>query len=231
MGEAGSVVASVAQLRAVFLGAPGAGKGTQAQQLAATGGALHVSTGDMLREHKAKGTPLGKQAQEFMDSGRLVPDSLIIAMVKERIAAPDAQSAWILDGFPRTLPQAEALDASLGARGLTHVVSFAIPQSELLARLSGRRTCGNCGAIWHVQFKPTTRDGICDKCGGRLVHRPDDHPDAVSKRLEVFRVQTEPLLVYYRQRGILVELDANRPPEQVFDALKALVAKPVSKRA
>ena len=221
--------ASVA-LRAVFLGAPGAGKGTQAQQLAASGGALHISTGDMLREHRAKGTMLGKQAQSYMDAGKLVPDDVIINMVQERIAAPDARRAWILDGFPRTLPQAEALDRSLGAQGLTHVVSFAIPHAALMERLTGRRTCGQCGAIWHVKFKPTKEQGRCDKCGGGLVHRSDDRPDAVHTRLEAFRVQTEPLLAYYRGRSVLVELDADRPPEQVFEALKVLVSRPAAKR-
>ncbi|MEZ5963351.1 MAG: adenylate kinase [Planctomycetota bacterium] len=214
-------------LRAVFLGAPGAGKGTQAQRLAAECGVLHISTGDMLREHVKAGTEFGKKANTFMASGKLVPDDVIIGMVEERIARSDAASAgpsWILDGFPRTLPQAEALDRQLGARGVSHAVWFAVPRDVLVARLSGRRTCGQCGAIWHVDFKPTRDPSACDKCGGPLVQREDDRPQAVGKRLEVFALQTEPLLAYYRQRQVLVELDADRTPEQVFADLVAVVS-------
>jgi len=221
-------VAAPSDLRAVFLGAPGAGKGTQAQRLAAECGVLHVSTGDMLREHVKAGTELGRKAETYMTTGKLVPDDVIIGMVEARIAVPAAKEpapGWILDGFPRTLPQAEALDRRLGRAGLTHAVWFAVPRPTLVARLTGRRTCGACGAIWHVQFKPTVEPTRCDKCGGPLQQRADDQPEAVDERLQVFAVQTEPLLAYYRQRGVLVELDADRAPDLVFADLCAVVSR------
>jgi adenylate kinase len=221
-------------VRAVFLGAPGAGKGTQAMRLANSRGFAHISTGDMLRGQVAQGSELGQKAKAFMDSGKLVPDDLIIAMVQKRIAEPDARAAWILDGFPRTLPQAVALDRNLAAagsgtepaaiaRGLTHVIFFAVPEQALVGRLSGRRTCSGCGAIWHVETKPTRREGLCDACGRPLLQRADDRPEAISKRLEVYRVQTEPLLSYYRDKRILREVDASRPPDAVYGDLVALM--------
>lgn len=220
----------------MFLGAPGAGKGTQAQRLAREGGVLHISTGDMLREHVKAGTDLGRRANTFMAEGKLVPDEVMIGMVEERIARPaDGSSAagrglpsevgWILDGFPRTLPQAEALDLSLGARGLTHAIWFAVPRAALVARLTGRRTCGKCGAIWHTEFNPTKDPARCDACGGPLQQREDDRPAAVEKRLQVFTLQTEPLLAYYRQRNVLVELNADHKPDQVYSDLCAVVAQ------
>ncbi len=205
--------------RAVFLGPPGAGKGTQAARLVEDREPLHVSTGDMLREHKANGTELGKRAVEYMDHGKLVPDDLIIAMVEDRLSGGIlAQGSWILDGFPRTLPQAEALDQSVGS-ALTHVIFFRVPQEALVERLSGRWTCSSCGAIWHEKFKPTTERGKCDACGGSLRQREDDRPEAVRKRLEVYTAQTEPLLDYYGEKGILTEVDANRSPEDVYSSL------------
>src|SRR5690606_10359883 len=177
--------------------------------------------GDMLRDEVARGTELGRQAREFMDAGKLVPDDVIIAMVRARIARPDAGGGWILDGFPRTLPQANALDAGLGADGLTHAVWFAVPRATLIARLTGRRTCAQCGAIWHVEFAPTKVADRCDRCGGALQQREDDRPAAVEKRLEVFALQTEPLLAYYRGSGKLVEIDADRSPDRVYEQLAA----------
>ena len=223
-------MAALVGLRAVFLGAPGAGKGTQAQRLVAQGAALHISTGDMLREQVKNGTALGKQAKSFMDRGLLVPDEVIIQMVEGRIAAPDAKAAWILDGFPRTLPQAQALDKQLAGNGLTHVIWFNVPDATLVARLTGRRICGKCGAIWHTEFKPTKDAARCDTCGGPLQQREDDRPVAVQKRLEVFAVQTEPLLAYYRGSGRLIELDADCSPDQVFQQLQAAVAKRLTAR-
>lgn len=210
--------------RCVFLGAPGAGKGTQAKRVAAECGLTHLSTGDLLREEVKSGSDLGVEAKTYMDAGKLVPDQLIIDMVKARIASPEGLSTgsngWILDGFPRTLPQAEALDSNLsGDNALTHVISFAVPEEVLMGRLTGRRTCSNCGAIWHIEHKPTTKEGICDQCGGELTQRSDDREEAIGKRLEVYRSQTAPLLAYYGDRGVLREVDANRSPDVVFQEL------------
>lgn len=217
-------MATALQARCVFLGAPGAGKGTQAKKVADAAALAHISTGDMLRQEVAAGTSLGQQAKSFMDAGKLVPDDVIIGMVQARIRQPDAKSAWILDGFPRTLPQAEALDRSLtGATALTHVIYFAVPEAALVGRLSGRRTCSKCGAIWHVEHKPTQRAGVCDACGGELVQRSDDRPEAIGKRLEVYRSQTSPLLAYYRDRRVLREIDADRSPEIVYQELLKLM--------
>lgn len=208
------------QARAVFLGAPGAGKGTQAKRVAAAAGIAHISTGDMLRHEVAAGTALGAAAKGFMDAGKLVPDDLIIRMVQARIQQPDARVAWILDGFPRTLAQAEALDRTLtGANALTHAIHFAVPESVLIGRLSGRRTCSKCGAIWHIEHEPTKTPGVCDRCGGETVQRSDDRIEAVGKRLEVYRSQTAPLLAYYRDRHVLREIDANRSPAVVYQEL------------
>ncbi len=208
------------QARCVFLGAPGAGKGTQAKRVAAMVDIAHISTGDMLREEGKSGSELGMEAKTYMDAGKLVPDQLIIDMVKSRIQKPDAASAWILDGFPRTLPQAEALDQNLSNdNALTHVISFAVPEAVLMGRLTGRRTCARCGAIWHIAHKPPAKAGICDNCGGELTQRSDDREEAIGKRLEVYRTQTAPLLAYYRDRGVLKEIDADRSPDIVFQEL------------
>ena len=232
MGEADLSVTTKITARAIFLGAPGAGKGTQAHRLAQDTGTLHISTGDMLRQHVADGTKLGGQAKTYMTQGQLVPDEIIIAMVSERIALPDAGRSWVLDGFPRTLPQAQALDSSLAAtsaegtstvEGLTHAIYFQVPRSVLVRRLSGRRTCSKCGAIWHVDFNPTVVEGICDSCTGVLTQRADDRPDAIGKRLEDYSTETEPLLGYYRNRDLLNEINANRAPELVYgDLIKVL---------
>lgn len=220
---------SAAQARCVFLGAPGAGKGTQAKRVAEEAGLAHLSTGDLLRAEVKSGSELGNEAKGYMDAGKLVPDQLIIDMVKARIGGPDSEgpdsvglgaNGWILDGFPRTLPQAEALDANLsGDNALTHVISFAVPEEVLMGRLTGRRTCSNCGAIWHIEHKPTSKEGVCDACGGELTQRSDDREEAIGKRLEVYRSQTAPLLAYYGDRGVLKEIDANRAPDVVFQEL------------
>ena len=211
------------RVRTVFLGAPGAGKGTQAKLLAEGRDILHISTGDMLREDVKAGTPLGLEAKTFMDRGDLVPDEVMIGMVAERIRRPDAAKAWILDGFPRTLAQAESLDPSLDAAGqtLSHVLYFQVPTERLVQRLTARWTCGSCGEIWNTQFKPPTRNGVCDNCRGALTQRADDRPEAVSTRLQAYAAQTEPLLGYYRTHGVLVELDADRAPEDVQSDLLA----------
>lgn len=204
--------------RMVFLGAPGAGKGTQAKMLGEGREILHISTGDMLREQVAAETDLGSKARSFMDAGDLVPDEVIIGMVEERIRRPDASNAWILDGFPRTLPQAESLDIALQKSGqeLSHIFFFQVPQDALVQRLTARWTCGSCGEIWNTQTKPPSQAEVCDTCQGTLNQRPDDRPDAVLARQEVYRSLTEPVLGYYRSKGILTELDADRAPELVL---------------
>jgi adenylate kinase len=209
--------------RAVFLGAPGAGKGTQAKALAGEGsGVLHLSTGDMLREEVASGSELGLRAKTYMDAGELVPDEVVISMVEKRLSGSDA-SSWILDGFPRTLPQAEALDRTLeeGGRPLSHVVFFSVPEQTLIRRLSGRLTCTGCGEIWNRFFKPTRQEGICDLCGSPLKTRDDDRPEAVQQRLQAYQEKTQPLLDYYRSRDLLVEIEADREPDDVHAALIA----------
>ena len=220
-------MASSSQARCVFLGTPGAGKGTQAKRVAEKSGLAHISTGDMLREEVRSGSALGAEAKSFMDQGMLVPDQLIIDMVKVRIggrgqqeADSSSSSSWILDGFPSTLPQAEALDNNLSSdNALTHVIYFAVPEDVLMGRLTGRRTCSKCGAIWHIEHKPTSQDGVCDLCGGELTQRSDDRAEAIGKRLEEYRSLTSPLLAYYRDRGVLREIDANRSPDVVFQEL------------
>lgn len=217
-------MAAALKARSVFLGAPGAGKGTQAKEVASRGGLAHISTGDMLRHEVALGTDLGKRAKSYMDSGKLVPDDVIIGMVRARIQLPDAKSAWVLDGFPRTLAQAEALDQSLPReQALSHVIYFAVPEQVLSGRLTGRRTCSKCGAIWHVETKPTKSAGVCDACGGSTVQRSDDHPDKINQRLVEYRTLTAPLLAYYRGRNLLRELDANRAPAVVLQELLKLM--------
>lgn len=217
-------MAATLTARCVFLGAPGAGKGTQAKKVSETVSLAHISTGDMLRGHVSAGTDLGRQARGFMDAGKLVPDNLIISMVKARISEPDAKSAWILDGFPRTLPQAEALDRNLSVdSALSHVIYFAVPETVLFGRLTGRRTCSKCGAIWHLENNPPKAAGLCDLCGGNLVQRSDDQPEKITKRLEEYRTLTAPLLTYYRAKNLLREIDANRSPSVVFQELLKLM--------
>ena len=194
--------------RVIFLGAPGAGKGTQARALAAEWGVPQVATGDMLREAAAAKTSLGLEAKRYMDSGGLVPDEVVIGLVEERLARPDAAGGFVLDGFPRTAAQAEALDAMLKRSGqaLDRVVFLDVGREELLRRLTGRRTCGQCGTAFHLVSAPPRTAGRCDKCGGELTQRSDDTREAVANRLDVYENQTAPLLAYYRQRGLLASV-------------------------
>lgn len=194
--------------RVIFLGAPGAGKGTQARALAAEWGVPQVATGDMLREAAAAKTALGLEAKRYMDSGGLVPDEVVIGLVEERLARPDAAGGFVLDGFPRTAAQAEALDAMLKRSGqaLDRVVFLDVGREELLRRLTGRRTCGQCGTAFHLVSAPPRTAGRCDKCGGELTQRSDDTREAVANRLDVYEKQTAPLLAYYRQRSLLASV-------------------------
>jgi adenylate kinase len=211
--------------RVVFLGAPGAGKGTQARRLAAGWAVPQVATGDMLREAVAEGTPLGREAKRFMDSGALVPDEVVIGLVDERLARPDLASGYVLDGFPRTVAQAEALDALLRRRGqdLDRVIFFDVSRDELLRRLTGRRICGQCGTAFHLVSAPPRVAGRCDQCGGELYQRPDDAEATVVHRLDVYQKQTAPLLEYYRDRGLLVRVEGEGPVERVAESIQKAV--------
>ncbi len=192
-------------MRVAFLGPPGAGKGTQARELAQAWRVPQIATGDILREAVAAGTPLGHEAKRYMDQGALVPDDVIVAVVKERLARPDARRGFVLDGFPRTIGQAEALTQILKELGqeLDAVVYFDVPEAELLRRLTGRRVCRQCGSTFHMVSAPPAKPGVCDRCGGPLYQREDDSEATVANRLRVYERQTAPLLDYYRDRGLL----------------------------
>jgi adenylate kinase len=208
--------------RVIFLGPPGAGKGTQADRLATEWGVPHVATGDMLREKAQEGTRLGLEAKRYMDSGALVPDEVVIGLAEERLGERDAARGWVLDGFPRTVPQAEALDALLRRNGieLDRVIFFDVSRDELLRRLTGRRVCRECGAAFHLVFNPPAKPDTCDRCGGPLYQRADDAESAVTHRLEVYTQQTAPLLDYYRQRGILTAVPGEGKVEEVTNAIR-----------
>ena len=208
-------------MRLILLGAPGAGKGTQAEVICNTLNIPAISTGNILREAKAKGTPLGLEAATYMDSGKLVPDELVINILKERLKEDDCQNGFILDGFPRTVPQAEALD-QMGVV-IDRVVDLEVPDDKIMARLSGRRVCEKCGSSYHVLYKPTKVEGVCDRCGGKTVQRKDDAPETIKERLEVYHAQTEPLKDYYKKTGKLVIVEGQ---EEVADT-SALTLKAV----
>jgi adenylate kinase len=208
-----------------FLGPPGAGKGTQARELACEWGVVHLATGDMLREAMAAGTPLGRAAKGYYDRGELVPDDVIVGMIEERLRHAEAPRGFILDGFPRTIPQAEALDRLLKDLGVTldRVVFFEVPESELLRRLTGRRLCRACGTPFHLVAAPSRRDGVCDRCGGELYQRADDSEATVRHRLQVYERQTAPLLDYYRRRDRLAELDGTGDVEAIRARIRRAV--------
>ncbi len=209
----------------IMLGPPGAGKGTQAKMLVEKLGIPQISTGDMLRAAVKEGTPMGLKAKEYMDGGKLVPDEVVIGIVKDRLGADDCAKGFILDGFPRTIPQAEALDKVLAEMGrkIEYVVNVAVPESELLDRLTGRRTCKKCGAMYHVKFNPPKKEGVCDKCGGELYQRDDDKEETILNRLKVYNDQTAPLIEYYKGQGVLVDIDGSKEIKEIFaEICKAL---------
>jgi len=213
-------------LHIVLLGAPGSGKGTQAGIVCQRFGVAHIASGDLFREAVNRGDELGQQAKSYMEKGLLVPDEITIRMILERIAAPDCAQGFILDGFPRTLGQAKALDRVLGERGIDKVVYIKVSTEELVRRLSGRSICRDCQAPYHEITSPPKVLGRCDQCGGELYQRPDDSPETVRKRLEVYFVETAPLIDYYKEAGKLVEIDGERGIEEVGEELiAALVMK------
>jgi adenylate kinase len=195
--------------RVVLLGPPGAGKGTQAKLLQDEFGACQISTGDILRKAVAEQTPLGKEAAEYINSGALVPDDVIVNLVAERLKERDCEKGFILDGFPRTIPQAQGLDRILKTVGLSlnGVLSVQVPESIIIERLAGRRTCRSCGALSHMVFNPPKKAGVCDRCGGELYQRDDDREETIANRLKVYEKQTAPLANYYREQGLLREID------------------------
>lgn len=212
----------MAKRKLMFLGPPGAGKGTQAQRLAEDFGIPQISTGDMLRDARRKGTELGRKAGAFMDAGDLVPDEVVIGIVKERLDEPDAQSGFILDGFPRTVPQAEAL-AKMGVE-LEGVVNIQVSEDEVVRRLGGRLSCPQCGASYHEEFSPPAAAGVCDRCGTALVRRPDDQPEAIRQRLQSYAAKTEPLISFYASRGSLLNVDGMGAPDQIEQRIRDAVA-------
>ena len=209
-------------MRLMLLGAPGAGKGTQAKMLVEQLAIPQISTGDMLRLAVGRETELGLEAKGFMDSGQLVPDSLVIGIVKERLAEPDCESGFILDGFPRTVDQAQAL---MGFTHLDKVVSLEVSEDALVARLSGRRTCNSCGAIYHVVHSPASTAGACDTCGGKLFQRSDDQGSSIRERLQEYRNKTSPLTAWYQDRGLLVLVDGSAAPNSVNDQIRDLLGQ------
>lgn len=202
----------------IMLGAPGSGKGTQAKKMSERFGIPQISTGDMLREAVKQGTEMGRKAKSFMDRGGLVPDEVVIGIVRDRLSAGDCKKGFILDGFPRTIPQAEALDTVLGDLGkkITTVLSLEVDEAALMDRLCGRRTCPGCGAMFHVRFNPPRTEGTCDQCGGALIQREDDKEETIKSRLAHYKKSTEPLIGYYRGTGTIRSVTAEGEIESIF---------------
>jgi adenylate kinase len=216
----------VSELNLILMGPPGAGKGTQAERLVDDFDLPYYATGDILRAAISEGTELGKQAKPIVDAGDLVPDELMIGVIMERIDTPEADDGFILDGYPRTIGQAEALDEALGRRGraLTAALLINAPGEEVVRRLSGRRICAKSGHVYHVEFDPPKTDEVCDEDGSRLIQRDDDKPETVEKRLAVYREQTAPLIDWYDERGVLRRFDGTRSPEEVHSHIRATLA-------
>jgi adenylate kinase len=212
----------------IFLGAPGVGKGTQADFIASRFHVPKISTGDLLREGVAKQTPLGLKAKSYMDRGDLVPDDVVIGLVQEKFGSSECSAGFLLDGFPRTVAQADKLSELLADKGLSldHVVHFALPREEIVRRLSGRRNCSRCPAVYHIESIPPKRNGVCDQCGADLAQRSDDRPETVQSRLTVYEQQTAPLIEYYKMKDLLFELDGSGSVETVQDRLLGLLSKP-----
>ena len=205
-------------MKIIMLGAPGAGKGTQAKKIAAKYAIPHISTGDIFRANIKNNTELGQKAKTYMDKGELVPDELVVDLIMDRFKEADCANGYVLDGFPRTIPQAEALDRALAEMGqkIDYAIDVEVPDENIVNRMSGRRACVDCGATYHIVYAPTAKEGICDKCGGELILRDDDKPETVKKRLDVYHEQTQPLIDYYTNAGILKTVDGTVDIDVVF---------------
>ena len=212
-------------MKIIMLGAPGAGKGTQAKLIAEKYNVPHISTGDIFRANIKNGTELGMEAKKYMDQGLLVPDELTVRILLDRVAQEDCRDGYVLDGFPRTIPQAEVLDGALAELGdrIDFAINVDVPDENIIRRMGGRRACLSCGATYHIEFIPPKSEGLCDACGKELVLRDDDKPETVKNRLEVYHKQTQPLIDYYQEKGILRSVDGTVPMEEVFAAITAIL--------
>ena len=208
-------------MKIIMVGAPGAGKGTQAKKIADKYQIPHISTGDIFRANIKEGTELGKKAKSYMDQGQLVPDELTLELIMDRFQNPDCKNGYVLDGFPRTIPQAEALTEALAKKGETidYAINVEVPDENIINRMGGRRACLACGSTYHIVYAPTRVEGICDRCGEKLVLRDDDKPETVKNRLNVYHNQTQPLIEYYTRQGKLAEVDGTQSMEDVFNAI------------
>ena len=214
-------------MKIIMLGAPGAGKGTPAKKIADRYGIPHISTGDIFRANIKNDTELGKKAKSYMDAGNLVPDSLTLELVMDRIHQADCQNGYVFDGFPRTIPQAEALEEALAADGqsVDFAIDIEVPDENIVTRMSGRRACLSCGATYHTVFAPPKAEGVCDRCGGELTIRDDDRPETVNKRLGVYHQQTQPLIDFYQDKGCLAQVDGTKDVEEVFQDICELLGE------
>lgn len=212
-------------MKIIMLGAPGAGKGTQAKMIADKYGVPHISTGDIFRANIKNGTELGMEAKKYMDQGLLVPDELTVRILLDRVAQDDCKNGYVLDGFPRTIPQAEVLDSELTKLGdhIDYAINVDVPDENIVKRMSGRRACLTCGATYHIEHEPPKKEGICDVCGSELVLRDDDKPETVKNRLNVYHEQTQPLIDFYTEKGVLKTVDGTVPIEEVFAAITAIL--------
>ena len=208
-------------MKIIMLGAPGAGKGTQAKMIADKYGVPHISTGDIFRANIKEGTELGKKAKTYMDQGLLVPDELVVDLVVDRFKNDDCKKGYVLDGFPRTIPQAECLDKALAEMNdsMDYAINIDVPDENIITRMGGRRACVGCGATYHVVNIPPKKEGICDRCGGELILRDDDKPETVKNRLDVYHKQTQPLIDYYTKKGIIKDVDGTQRMDDVFNAI------------
>lgn len=214
-------------MKIIMLGAPGAGKGTQAKKIAAKYDIPHISTGDIFRANIKNGTELGNKAKTYMDQGLLVPDELVVDLVVDRIKAKDCMKGFILDGFPRTIPQAEALDYALNNQNekIDYAINVDVPDENIIKRMSGRRACVGCGATYHLVYNPTKTEGVCDVCGEKLILRDDDKPETVQKRLDVYHEQTQPLIDYYNKKEVILTVDGTQDIDVVYDEITKVLDK------